>query len=365
MQNYHWWHRLLNMTLGQRILFTLRFGYLRARLQGLRTRIGAQSCCIGAIGFLLAWIRQDHKPQDVWSFLDWIFGEIEPFLAFLGLTGIAIVWLLLKLSRASQFSGFERRFVSELSLEGVTLGAAAYSDALDAIVIKKPADANNAAKLEAERTLFSFADCYQKAFDTAEINAAEFSGTTWGTALDKKIIRNNLHRKVNDRCLLLIEDPEAYRLGMVPRWIGFTHIIPLNGEGWTGYLEGTVNDSTFSPNLIAQRGSETFALLLFSIALYHSKLQNWYPDFSKRNTSFLPLLFRAVLFHITELANSQGKDFEVHNGKKYLSVWLVAQSEDASLQRWLQDRLHFQKLNKRSGDHAPMFKGKVMVEAES
>lgn len=135
-----------------------------------------------------------------------------------------------------------------------------------------------------------------KAEIAGNLNFKAYKRGVWGTSLEDKIARNRSHIKRNSHCFMAIKDVNEPN-----RYVGYTHILPVDKSTWDEYMAGKIGDNDFSylniiPDISDKDDQKPYGLIIFSIA-------NIYPLRSfKTNKSYREevgeLLEQAVTFHL-------------------------------------------------------------------
>jgi len=134
-----------------------------------------------------------------------------------------------------------------------------------------------------DTSIFNFVDNKEKAEISGIINSISFSRKIglWSGSISNKKNRNISHFQRNEFAILLIEDRAVtrYRKPSI-KYLGFTHIIPVNHNIWEQYLAGNISDNDFPGDYVFPSSSQLskfpqinqpHGLIIFSIATYGTR----------------------------------------------------------------------------------------------
>ncbi|MEP0872949.1 hypothetical protein NDA01_24335 [Trichocoleus desertorum AS-A10] len=206
-----------------------------------------------------------------------------------------------------------------------------------------------------------FASTENLAHEASVINSIAFSknkGELWGGSISEKSKRNCSHARKNPNTLLLFKSANDQNCSRYPKlsleWLGFTHVIPVNLEVWTRYLNGEIEDNSFPSDYISSQEDETYGLIIFSLALY----RNW---FSKDKYGFnkslndVQSLIKVLIYHL-------GCLIDIHfYGKQ--EVPILTQTDSKYFSNFL-ERNNFIKHPVNSADNCPIYLSRMCINAD-
>ncbi|MFD1258113.1 hypothetical protein ACFQ3S_14995 [Mucilaginibacter terrae] len=166
---------------------------------------------------------------------------------------------------------------------------------------------------------FEFAN-NDTAYVSAQLNYEAYKNGAWSTSIEDKYQRNKEHIAQNSKCFMFIKSRIIKH-----KYIGFTHLLPINVDTWNLYLEGKIGDNDFSKsNIVSDVNSinDAYGIIIFSIATtgIHTefKLSNGYAE------AIGDLLEQAIVYHAQTL-------MDLHFSKGHQVPFLLQNMDDRFL----------------------------------
>lgn len=107
--------------------------------------------------------------------------------------------------------------------------------------------------------------------EAAKLNCAVFLGSAYEDTIDSKQRRNHSHQLKNPYSLMLVSHQDKSSTAL--KFIGFTHLIPVNEATYHQYLDGKIQDNAFSADLVCSLDEPAYAVIIFSLGIERYRMK--------------------------------------------------------------------------------------------
>lgn len=204
--------------------------------------------------------------------------------------------------------------------------------------------------------------------EAAKLNCAVFLGSAYEDTLERKLRRNHAHQRKNPYSLMLVSHQDA--VGDTLKFIGFTHLIPVNEANYHKYLDGKIHDNDFGADLVCSVNEPAYAIIIFSLGIERYRMKRL---FKNRTISKLDRTLSKIGLPPYKANDLYDAEYDlwvglIHHLRQLLQhqttvQWptnILAQSFNKKVMQILIDA-GFQQRNKTSADGEPLFELKLTL----
>jgi hypothetical protein len=211
--------------------------------------------------------------------------------------------------------------------------------------------------------------------EASRLNCVAFSNSAFADSFEAKERRNGSHQRKNPHSLLLMAyQHHAGSPGPSgsAEYIGFTHMIPIDEPTYVRYVEGKIEDNSFSARDVCGPDEKAYAILVFSLGLDRWRIKE---IITGRKLTFLDRLFQQIGLPPFRIGNLYEAELNLWIGflhhlqvllreqrfSRY-PVVLLAQNFNAKVERVLKN-IGFTRLEGLSADKEHIFELRVWPSA--